>query len=581
MNATRSPLILPMLVLIGDVTPALAARTTLRPGPGPAAPPTAEFRGMWITRFEWPDPDEMRCKARIDRILTALAQNNFNAALFQVRGQADTLYPSPDEPWSPIISPGGRSPGWDPMEFAVDAAHKRALEFHAYINTHTAWQDNRRQPPAARSHLFYQHCNAADPNACDWLVHDDQGRPVQWGSDNYVWLAPGVPAAQAYIRNQVMYVVRHYDVDGVHLDRIRTAGAAFSHDPISVARQRPGSEGNPANLDFAEWTRDQFTRMLGDLYAQIAEAKPRVKVSATPVGLSRQDRYPGYPDSFLYGYSKCYQDAQAWMAAGVVDFIVPQIYWGEGGKPPDFSRVLPDWIAHSAERHVYAGLSCRMTGSELTHQVRETRRQGGQGAVFFSFGSFDSKGFLRILNRSGGVYEAKAPLPSMRWKEAPEEGIILGTVLDAGNAKAVVDAQVLRTNSEYVALSSGDGLYSFLQVSPGTYTLTIRKQSYNAQSIEGVKVNAGQVVRVNAALLRRTATQLLVSGESTAESQPAALAEASDRPPAGNFDTRLEGPPSNQGHMRTRVWIGLLLLVAGLSAVVVIAVFWRRPCPEA
>ena len=536
---------------------------------------------MWVTRFEWPDPDEALCKAKIDQILTALAKNNFNAAIFQVRGQADTFYPSPEEPWSPMISPNNRHPGWDPMAYAIEAAHEQGLEFHAYINTHTAWQHDRKEPPAVLSHLFYRHCNAADPDSCDWLVHDEQGRPVQWGGDNYVWLAPGVPAVQAYIRKQVMYAVRHYDVDGVHFDRIRTAGAEFSHDPISSARQQPGSEGNPANLDFADWTRDQITRMLSDLYAQVAEAKPRLKVSATPVGLYRQDRYPNYPDEFHFGYSKCYQDAQAWMAAGVVDFIAPQIYWDDGGKPPDFSQVLPDWIGHSAGRHVYAGLSCTMTDKEIVHQVQETRKEGGAGDVFFSYGSFNKKGFFKLFSRSGGLYAGKAPLPAMPWKETPEDGIILGTLLDAGNAKQVVDARIVRTGSEYVALSSGDGLYSFLKVPPGTYTLTIRKLGYLDKIVEGVRIDAGQVVRVNAAMLQVPATQLIATTEPVAASQPVELAEPAVAPPSPEVAELETSPPAPRAGMGFVAGLGIVLLVAVAVAGIVLAILrWTsRPKP--
>lgn len=557
-----------------------AARTRTPARPQPTAPAAPEFRGMWVTRFEWPDPDETRCKAKIDQILTTLAKNNFNAAIFQVRGQADTFYPSPEEPWSPMIAPNNQDPGWDPMEYAIEAAHKQGLEFHAYINTHTAWQHDRKEPPTVLSHLFYRHCNAADPDACDWLVHDDQGRPAQWGGDNYVWLAPGVPAVQAYIRKQVMYVVRNYDVDGVHFDRIRTASAEFSHDPISVARQQPGSEGNPANLDFADWTRDQITRMLGDLYAQIAETKPTLKVSATPVGLYRQDRYPSYPDDFHYGYSKCYQDAQGWMADGVVDFIVPQIYWNDGGKPPDFSQVLPDWIAHSAGRQVYAGLVSTMTDKEIVHQVQETRKQGGTGEVFFSYGSFSRKGFFKLLNRSGGLYAGKAPLPAMPWKETPEDGIILGTLLDAGNASQVVDAQIVRTGSEYVALSSGDGLYSFLKVPPGTYTLTIRKTGYVDRVIERVQVNAGQVARVNAALLRVPATRPTAATEPATESQPTELAE----PPATPSSREIREPPATSPPGRRGIGalagVAIVVLVAAAAGGIVLVILRRTSRPK-
>lgn len=472
-----------------------------RVGELPADP--QEFRGMWVSRFEWPNTNLDTVRTTIDTIMTNLANNRFNAVVFQVRGQADTLYPSPYEPWSPILSSNGLAPaGWgsfDPLQYAIDAAHARGLEFHAYINTHVAWQSGTQSPPTyAPSHVFWQHFNAADPNARDWLIHSSPTTPVQWSSDDYVWIAPGVPAAQAYTRKQVMHVVRNYDVDGVHFDRIRTPGTAYSHDPISEARL--AGEGNPDGLSFADWTRDQFTRMLRDLYAQIMQVKPHIKVSSAPLGLYRQERYPGYPSYFLYGYSVCYQDAQAWIAAGAMDFLVPQIYWADGGDLPDFSDLLPDWVAYNAGRHIYAGHNQSTGVAALIQDINNCRTMGAQGNVIWSYKTFNNNGYWDDLSDPGKVYELPAIVPDMGWKNYPFEGIILGTVTGLDGVTPVVDARITRSGSSYKALSSYDGIYSFLKVPPGTYTLSASKSGFPTEQIDNVTVVAGQVTHINISL---------------------------------------------------------------------------------
>ncbi|MCH7814136.1 MAG: family 10 glycosylhydrolase, partial [Planctomycetes bacterium] len=465
-----------------------------------------EFRGMWTTRFEWPASSLATTQGRLINTMTDLANNNFNAVLMQVRGQADTLYPSPNEPWSPLVSSDGNAPvswgSFDPLDFAINEAHSRGLELHAYINTHTCWQSSSSQPPTyALDHMYWDHCDASNPGARDWLIHDASGTPIQFEESSYVWIAPGVPEAQAYIRQQVMYVVQNYDVDGVHYDRIRTPGTEFSHDPISEARR--AGEGNPDGLGFADWTRDQITRFTIDLYAQIMEVKPWIKVSSAPLGLYLGTRYPGYPTSacgFFYGYSCVYQDAQAWLAAGAQDFIVPQIYWADGGANPDFSEVLPDWIAHNAGRHVYAGQINSMGLSELISQINATRTLGGEGNVVFSYGSFDSSNHWPGYSNPGGPYDTPANVPTMPWKDSPTTGIILGNVTLADGGAAVVDCQVTRNGSSYTALSSGDGLYSFLLVDPGVYTLTFDKLGVGNQVVNNVNVSAGAGVRIDVTL---------------------------------------------------------------------------------
>ncbi|GMU21592.1 MAG: hypothetical protein AMXMBFR13_16840 [Phycisphaerae bacterium] len=484
---------------LGNSAPAAGPSQTFHVGDDP--PSSGEFRGMWVSRFEWPSTNMATAKSNIDNFMTKLQANRFNAVLFQVRGQADTLYPSPDEPWSPLISPSGAHPGWDPLAYAVHAAHVRGLEFHAYINTHVAWQSGAHTGPASAAHLYWQHCNAADPARRDWLIHDAGGNPVQYASDDYVWLAPGVPEFQAYLRRQVMYVVQNYDVDGVHFDRIRMPGTAYSHDPISESRRN--GEGNPAGLGFADWTRDQFTRHLRDLYAQIMEVKPHVKVSAAPLGLYRGASYTcfgGYPSTacgFLYSQSCTYQDAYAWLAAGAMDFMVPQIYWEDGGAKPDFREVLPEWIANGAGRHIYAGHNRSVGAGELISNINTTRNIGGEGNVVFSYSGFNSNNYWTAYSGPTGPYAQPATVPPMPWKLNPMTGIIIGTVKGTDGNMPVTDAHVTRSGLNDVALSSGDGLYSFLLVPPGTYTLEATKTGLGSRQVGGVTVVAGQATRVN------------------------------------------------------------------------------------
>ena len=78
-----------------------------------------EFRGVWVARFAWASPDGKRCRDNITAILDAAAENNLNAVVFQVRGAAETLYPSKLEPWSPLV--GNDGPGFDAVEFAIAA----------------------------------------------------------------------------------------------------------------------------------------------------------------------------------------------------------------------------------------------------------------------------------------------------------------------------------------------------------------------------------------------------------------------------------------------------------------------------
>jgi uncharacterized lipoprotein YddW (UPF0748 family) len=440
---------------------------------------------MWCSRFDWtdyPNTTQAGCKAVIDTLMQKLKDNNFNAVFFQVRGQCDTLYPSPYETWSPLVNE--TDPGWDPLAYAIDKAHANGVEFYAYINTHTCWQPpgttSSHTLPADPNHTFYAHCNAADPAHHDWLICNSSGTPVQWSENDYVWIAPGIPEFQAYWRRQVLYVIQNYNVDGVQFDRIRTPNSSYSYDPISQAR-RLNAQSNPAGLDFHHWTADQTTRMLCDLYAQVMAVKPQVKMTASP-----------FPNP-LTSPTNQHQDSLAWLAAGAMDMVIPMMY-SSGAAGTAWDTQLQTWLNNSAGRQIVAGQITSESGAPtmLTDQIALTRIRGGAGNNVFSSGSFGSSYWSTY---KANVYQDPTSTPTMSWKTNPTSGIIYGYVTASDTGGPVVDAQVVRAGSSYTALSSGDGIYSFLLVPPGTYSVTASHPARGTATVSGIPVTAGAVIR--------------------------------------------------------------------------------------
>ena len=106
-----------------------------------------EFRGVWIAtvdNIDWPQRgvvDVAKQKAEFIRLLNLHKKNGMNAVIVQIRPAADAFYPSPFEPWSQwLTGQQGKapSPWYDPLKFMVDEAHKRDMEFHAWLNPYRA-----------------------------------------------------------------------------------------------------------------------------------------------------------------------------------------------------------------------------------------------------------------------------------------------------------------------------------------------------------------------------------------------------------------------------------------------------------
>jgi uncharacterized lipoprotein YddW (UPF0748 family) len=440
---------------------------------GQSAPP--EMRAVWISRFEWPGGTANQMRERIDTMMANLRANNFNAVLFQIRGQADVLYPSPYEPWSNQFN--WTDPGWDPLAYAINSARQNGLEFHAYINTHTMRQI---APPAVTvpQHLYNLHGpNAAEP----WVIHGTDGQPVDY-VDSYTWISPGIPAAEAWTRRAVLHVLENYDVDGLHFDRIRTPGPGYSYDPITVARFN--GAGNPNNLDWGDFMRAQITEQLRRLYGASMLRKPHVKMSAAPFGIVRREP-GGYQGTGTESEFQWYQDSFRWMEGRVLDCLFPQIYWDIGSAHP-FEVLLADFLRYDGGRHIYPGL---VTSRNYIAQVYETRNQGALGTTVFSYNTVD---FGLYLN---GPFTEPAPVPVMPWKEQPTHAIVVGHVIDP-DGQPVQDAHVQRIGASWIHTSSFDGFYAINEIEPGTQTITATVPGLGTLS-RTLTLAAGEVVEVD------------------------------------------------------------------------------------
>src|SRR5690606_8809687 len=106
-----------------------------------SAAPFKEFRGIWVITWETYKKDGQflegeALKERIREIFDNVEKAGLNAVMWQVRQGAAVYYPSSIEPWGKWLQ--HKSPGFDPLQFALNEAHKRNIELHAWINTFEA-----------------------------------------------------------------------------------------------------------------------------------------------------------------------------------------------------------------------------------------------------------------------------------------------------------------------------------------------------------------------------------------------------------------------------------------------------------
>lgn len=385
----------------------------------PAPPPVEqEFRGAWIAtvaNIDWPSRRGLSVddqKEELRQMLDRLVELNMNAAIFQVRPATDALYASELEPWSEyLMGEMGRAPEpfYDPLEFAVEEAHARGLELHAWFNPF------RSRHSSARSPISDDHISRTQPE----LVRE-------YGT--HLWLDPGLPEARQYSLDVITDVVRRYDIDGVHIDdyfypyKERDSTGAIIDFPDSLSYARARAEGETRSRE--DWRRHNVDRFVEAMYAAVKDEKPHVKVGISPFGIWR----PGHPEQIegFDAYEEIYADALLWLREGWLDYFSPQLYWPIEQRAQSYPVLLEWWVEQNVhDRHIWpgnftsrveSGASVNWPISELLDQIEVTRRQdGADGNIHFSMRAFmQPRGGLSD-SLLAGPYANPAVIPPSPW----------------------------------------------------------------------------------------------------------------------------------------------------------------------
>lgn len=479
---------LALVVLLGAVAmPSTLAQTIKR-----------EFRSTWISTvwgLDWPGTAKTGTSASkiaeqkkvLTDYLDKMQAANMTGVCFQVRSRSDAYYKSSYAPWTSDVSgTRGTNPGWDPLAFAIEEAHKRGLELYAWINPYR-WS-----------------------TASDWTTSIDKewinnGWIMAHGSAKY--LNPGIKGVHDHVINVVNEIVGGYKVDGLIIDDyFYPNGISKGTDAADYSTYK----NSGTTLSIGDWRRQNVNTLVADIHKKILEVRPDVRFGIGPpgVGGASYSKY-GLPSTTSYGikagdwqYDGQFTDPLQWMFSGNIDFISPQIYWHTNHSTAPYGPLTNWWsnAAAKAGRHHYASMSISDLATDNTESnwaeyatEVELNRQYTQNnapgyclfrTAFISGPSATGLGDYLVQKTSGG----KVLQPEVTWKSefmhtyaAPANFALNGDKL---TWEAVTDGNRLIRYSVYAVPSSvkkadamgtdGDGInaeYLLGVTYTNTYTL--------------------------------------------------------------------------------------------------------------
>lgn len=390
-----------------------------------------EVRSVWMATvwaLDWPSSTSSTTaqKNEMVKYLDVLQKNNFNAVYFQVRTMSDAFYKSSYEPWSSYLTgTRGKDPGWDPLAFVVEECHKRGMECHAWVNpyrfsTGSNWSTAQDQALKSAGMLLA------------YTKSDGKTTTI---------LNPGLESVRKRIVDVCKEIISNYDVDGLVFDDyfypegIPVTSSAGDYD----LWQKSG-----ASMTFGDWRRNNVNQMVADVYKMVQQQKSYVRFGISPAGAACTsaavaakhgiDRCPVASD---WQYDGIFSDPVAWLEAGTIDYISPQLYWKTNHKTNPFGPMTKWWsyVAKHFGRHHYASHSISFLNSsnttsdweEIGKQVQFSRdytENEAPGAVFYSAAYVTGKkqsGFGEWLQVN--KFQNKALTPAIDWKKSDLEKV--------------------------------------------------------------------------------------------------------------------------------------------------------------
>ena len=348
-----------------------------------AAQPKYEVRAVWLTTLgglDWPKSyahDGMgilKQQEDLCNMLDQLQAINVNTVLFQTRVRATTAYPSELEPWEGSLSGvPGKTPGWDPLQFAIDECHRRGMELHAWVVAIPIGKWNTIGCKTMRK--WY-------PSLVKRIGDEGYMNPEAYGTADY-------------IANICEEITTRYDIDGIHLDYIRY----------------------PETWKGRKY-HENITRIVRSVNQRVKRHKPWVKMSCSPIGKS--GNLSRYRSGGWDAYNRVAQDAQGWLRDGLMDQLYPMMYFSGN----NFYPFAIDWQEQSSGRTIVSGLGTYMLHpyernwplSEVKRQLRVTRELGIGHCHFRTKFLLDNvKGVYDLMRQTD---RHPALIPPMTWAQS-------------------------------------------------------------------------------------------------------------------------------------------------------------------
>ena len=352
-----------------------------------------DFRGVWVSNvvnIDLPNTENIEdYKKKVIKMFDTMEEYNLNKIFFQVRTTNDAFYKSKLNPYSRYLTgKEGKEPPFDILEWIIKESKSRNIEFHAWCNPYRVSVNGKLSIED-----YLETCddlNFAKKHP-DYLILDKSGKLI---------LNPEIKEVKEFIIDSMIELATNYNIDGIHFDDYFYPYSGLSetvNDLVGFSKREDKS------LTIGDFRRGHVNDVIRGIYKGLKNIDPNLLFGVSPFGVWKNkatdvlgsNTAPGCSES----YSNQFADSYLWIKEGIIDYVVPQIYWQFGHPVAPFGDIVDWWVSvcENTDVDLYIGHAAYRLGEdgdfenklEIVNQVKYANKFSGvKGNVFFTYKNF-------------------------------------------------------------------------------------------------------------------------------------------------------------------------------------------------
>ncbi len=267
------------------------------------------INGVWLTYSELDKMLESDFKLEFEKVIKNCKERGITDMFVHIVPFCDAYYNSKIYP----KRTSALSKDYDILKYMVDMCHKNNINFHAWINPYrvrTVDNNISALPEESPAKKWENTLNISTASG--------------------IYLNPASDDVRALIIDGVREIINDYDVDGIHFDDYFYPSSDESFDKLSYEEYQSNTT---TPLSLADFRRANVNALVSGVYTTIKFKDKNIIFSISPSA------------SIEENYNKQYADISAWCKGGIVDYIIPQLYFGFEYPDPkyNFENLLEEW----------------------------------------------------------------------------------------------------------------------------------------------------------------------------------------------------------------------------------------------